>query len=259
MSRASTSQEEMKNSRRKRGRPPKTTRSDGQEAARPLASLQQRVGNRAVQRLLAQRSADGSGELDDETAGRINQKRGGGQPLDSGVQKKMTASTGEDFSQVKVHTDPEADTLNHQLGAKAFTTGQDVFFRDGAYQPQTSGGQELLAHELTHVIQQRQGAVSGGDRMQVNAPGDPFEQQADHVAHDITSGQPPAGVQRAAPEEEEEKEPVQTKPAEEEDQIQMAQRAAAPPEEEEPIQMKEEEEEEPLQRQEDEEDKEMTT
>ncbi len=266
MSKAPTSQEEMKNSRRKRTRAAKTRQGSspagGQEASRPLASLQHQVGNRAVQRLLAQRSSDGSSELDDETAGRINQQRSGGQPLDSGVQKQMAGSTGEDFSEVKVHTDPEADALNHQLGAKAFTTGQDVFFRAGAYQPQTSSGQELLAHELTHVIQQRQGAVSGGTHMKVNAPGDTFEQQAEEVAHSITSGPLPASaqntgtgqVQRAEPAEEEEK--IQKQPADEEDKLQMA-RAEPVTDKEEQIQMKEEDEEDQVQRQEDEEDEAM--
>ena len=61
---------------------------------------------------------------------------------------------GADFSGVKVHTDAQADQLNQSIQAKAFTTGQDIFFRQGAYQPGSRGGQELLAHELTHTIQQ---------------------------------------------------------------------------------------------------------
>ena len=56
---------------------------------------------------------------------------------------------GHDLSGVRVHTSPEADDLSHQLGAKAFTTNQDVFFREGAYEPHSSAGQELIAHELT--------------------------------------------------------------------------------------------------------------
>ena len=60
---------------------------------------------------------------------------------------------------MRVHTGPRADSLNHTLQAKAFTTGQDIFFRQGAYNPASSGGQELLAHELTHVVQQN------GDRV----------------------------------------------------------------------------------------------
>jgi hypothetical protein len=66
---------------------------------------------------------------------------------------------GADFSGVKVHTDSQSDQLNKSIQAKAFTTGQDVFFRQGAYNPSSKSGQELIAHELTHVIQQNGGAV----------------------------------------------------------------------------------------------------
>jgi hypothetical protein len=59
-----------------------------------------------------------------------------------------------DFSGVKVHTDTEADIMNRQLNARAFTTGQDIFFREGEYSPSSGSGQKLIAHELTHVVQQ---------------------------------------------------------------------------------------------------------
>ena len=200
----------------------------GQKSA--LTDLQRQVGNEAVQRLLAQRSGDGAFNLDDETAGRISRERGGGQALDAGLQKSIEASLGADFSGVRVHTSAESDALNRDLGASAFTTGQDLFFRQGAYQPEDSGGQELIAHELTHVVQQSTGAVgSSGGRMQVNAPGDAFEQQANAVARSLTG---PSGIaagvsQQAVPEEE----------------VQMQEL----PEEEEEVQMQEEE---TLQRQE---------
>jgi hypothetical protein len=61
---------------------------------------------------------------------------------------------GADFSQVRVHTDTQANTLNRTLSARAFTTGRDIFFRQGEYRPGSSTGQELIAHELTHVVQQ---------------------------------------------------------------------------------------------------------
>lgn len=170
----------------------------------PLADLQHKIGNRAVQRLLAQRSGDGSFELDDNTASQINGARGGGQALDSSVQAQMGAATGHDFSDVKVHTDAASHDLNEQIGAKAFTTGKDIFFRSGTYDPNSTGGQELLAHELTHVVQQGSGQVGGADRMTVNAPGDAYEQEADSVAKTITGASPQASVQReVSPEEEE--------------------------------------------------------
>jgi hypothetical protein len=235
MSKGPASQEEKKNSRRK----PARKRSTQTEAARaasagPLIDLQHTLGNRAVQRLIAQRSADSPSEVDDETAEQINRQRGSGQPLDSAMQERMSKSTGEDFHQVKVHTGPEADELNQKLGARAFTTGQDIYFRDGAYQPHSAAGQELLAHELTHVVQQRHGAVGSSSHMTVNAPGDAFEQQADAVSHANTSGQAAPGLQREqAPEGEE---TVQAK-AEEEEMVQA--QAEEEEEEEEVVQAQE--------------------
>ena len=72
---------------------------------------------------------------------------------------KMVSAMGADFSGVKVHTDAKSDKLNKSIQAKAFTTGRDVFFRQGEYNPGSQGGQELIAHELTHVVQQSGGAV----------------------------------------------------------------------------------------------------
>ena len=64
---------------------------------------------------------------------------------------------GADFSKVRVHTDVTSNQLNQSIHARAFTTGQDVFFKQGAYNPSSKDGQKLIAHELTHVVQQSQG------------------------------------------------------------------------------------------------------
>lgn len=196
--------------------------AEGGEQSSSLAALQQTVGNRAVQRLLAQRSggADGPFELDDATAERINHERGGGQALDSAAQERMSGATGYSFDGVRVHTNPEADALNREIGAKAFTTGQDIYFRQGAYDPGSTGGQELLAHELTHVAQQGSGGGGGGP-MTVNAPGDAFEQEADGVAKAVssptTAGAENAGVQRQ--EEDEDEEMLQRQEADEDEDL----------------------------------------
>ena len=89
----------------------------------------------------------------------IQQARGSGQPLGDSVREPMEQAFGADFSGVKVHTDAHSDQLNQSIQAKAFTTGQDIFFRQGAYEPGSRGGQELIAHELTHVVQQNGSAV----------------------------------------------------------------------------------------------------
>jgi hypothetical protein len=89
----------------------------------------------------------------------INQARGGGQAMRDNIRKPMEEAFGADFGGVKVHTDSRSDQLNQSIQARAFTTGQDVFFRQGEYNPGSRGGQELLAHELTHVVQQSGGTV----------------------------------------------------------------------------------------------------
>ena len=84
----------------------------------------------------------------------LQSTRGSGQPLADKIRQPMEKSFGTDFSQVKVHTDPKSDRLNQSIQAKAFTTGTDIYFKQGQYNPSTRGGQELIAHELTHVMQQ---------------------------------------------------------------------------------------------------------
>ena len=135
-------------------RPDRRTRGDQTSStAKPtrLASLHQRIGNRALQRLLAQRSGRGPTELDDGTAQRITRERSGGQPLPGSLQSSMGETMGADLSGVRVHTSRESDALSRDLGARAFTTGQDVFFREGAYDPKSSAGQELIAYPIVAV------------------------------------------------------------------------------------------------------------
>ncbi|WP_094674592.1 DUF4157 domain-containing protein [Hydrocoleum sp. CS-953] len=84
----------------------------------------------------------------------LNRAKGGGSPLDRAFRGKVEPEMGADFSGVKVHTDSEADRLSQSIQAKAFTTGEDIFFKKGEYEPGSKEGQELLAHELTHVVQQ---------------------------------------------------------------------------------------------------------
>lgn len=94
------------------------------------------------------------GPVADTTRAGIDQARGGGQPLPDRVRQPMETAFGADFSSVKVHTDSRANALNESLSARAFTTGRDVFFRQGEFSPASRVGQKLLAHELTHVVQQ---------------------------------------------------------------------------------------------------------
>lgn len=85
--------------------------------------------------------------------------RGAGRPLPSSFRGAMERSFGADFGGVRVHTDARAHAVNRSLRARAFTRGQDLFFRQGQYEPGSTAGRELIAHELTHVVQQRAGRV----------------------------------------------------------------------------------------------------
>lgn len=147
-----------------------------------ILQLQRSYGNRYVQRMLAlARKGEGEGEVSPEVEAAIERCRGGGQTLDVGVRRQMEPAFGADFSGVRVHTGAEAHSLNRAVNAIAFTTGQDIFFRDGAYDPASSSGRELLAHELTHVVQQG-GRVAVQSKLVVGEPDDAYEQEADRVA-----------------------------------------------------------------------------
>ena len=96
------------------------------------------------------------GEVGPELEQSIERSRGKGQALPENLRRSMEGPFGEDFSGVRVHTDAQAHDLNDSVSARAFTTGQDIFFRKGEYNPGSDGGKEILAHELTHVVQQVQ-------------------------------------------------------------------------------------------------------
>lgn len=106
-----------------------------------------------------QRVGAEGGAVSADLEGEINAARSGGQNLAPNLQAQMGQVMGADFSGVRVHTDARADQLNRAVNSRAFTTKQDLFFKQGEYQPGSRGGQELIAHELTHVVQQNGGAV----------------------------------------------------------------------------------------------------
>ena len=101
--------------------------------------------------------------------------RGGGSNLPSSVRESLEPRFGADFSGVRVHTDSQADTLNRQVNARAFTHGADIYFSAGEYSPGTTAGDRLLAHELTHVVQQGASGphVQRADDGNPVAPADP--------------------------------------------------------------------------------------
>lgn len=79
------------------------------------------------------------------------------QSLPQSLQHQFETQFGQDFSEVRVHQDSQATVAARAVGARAFTIGNNIFFAHGEYNPHSSSGKELIAHELTHVVQQRQG------------------------------------------------------------------------------------------------------
>lgn len=103
---------------------------------------------------------------------------GAGRPLGTPERLRYGASFGHDFSGVRVHTDAPAAQRATVLGAKAFAAGEDIVFAPGRYRPGSPAGERLLAHELAHVAQQRQGGSASPDQAESRARG-----AADRATH----------------------------------------------------------------------------
>jgi hypothetical protein len=112
-----------------------------------------------------------------------------GQPLDVTTQVRLEPRFNHDFSRVRVHTDRRAAESARQVNALAYTVGQHIVFDSGQYAPGTSRGSRLLAHELSHVVQQsRAGAPHG--QLSMGAPDDTYEQEAHEAADRLLQNQP---------------------------------------------------------------------
>lgn len=130
----------------------------------------------------------GGSAVDAETDKQLRSPSGGSK-LDDSVRRTMEDAFDTDFSDVRVHTDGGAAKLSQNLQATAFTHGSNIFFSQGSFKPDTDSGQHLLAHELTHVVQRKQGrdtgapSPSGGTT--VGMANDPLESEADSVASEV--------------------------------------------------------------------------
>lgn len=167
-----------------------------------ILALQRTAGNAAVSRMLQQaRHAHGpgcghqpseQGQHQDQPVKPVAPVQrstavhqvlsGGGRPMDGPLRQEMEARMGADFSDVRLHTDAAARASAAELGARAYTSGNHVVIGEGGTDRHT------LAHELTHVVQQRQGPVAGtddGSGLQVSDPGDRFERAAEANAHAV--------------------------------------------------------------------------
>ncbi|MFI2508912.1 DUF4157 domain-containing protein [Streptomyces sp. NPDC018972] len=113
-------------------------------------------------------------------------------PLEHGLRLDLEGRFGTELGSVRVHTGPGADADARRLGAAAFTAGQDIFVRSDRFAPFTREGRSLLAHEVTHTVQQRKGHRFGGavGPLTVSDPADPAEREADLVADRLERGVP---------------------------------------------------------------------
>jgi hypothetical protein len=153
-----------------------------------ILGLQRTVGNGAVTSL-----------LEEERSPVHDVINSGGRPLEPDVRADMEARLGHDFSDVRVHDDSAAAGSATEVNAHAYTVGSNVVFQRDKYDPSTPEGKTTLAHELTHVVQQRSGPVDGTSApggIKISDPSDRFEREAAANAERAMSA--PAPVQTAA-------------------------------------------------------------
>jgi hypothetical protein len=124
--------------------------------------------------------------------------RSSGQPLDRATRAFMEPRFGQDFSQVRVHTDARAAQSARAIDALAYTVGQNIVFGGGQYQPAMAAGRRLVAHELAHVVQQRQtrARTDSQSTVEMASPEDAAEREAESLGNRMADG-PPARVDRS--------------------------------------------------------------
>lgn len=154
--------------------------------AQGMLGLQRAVGNAGVAELVEEKPSPVYDVVNS----------GGGSPLPADVRADMEARFGgEDFSDVRVHTDGAAHESAKSVNAQAYTVGSNIVFQRDLYDPSSPSGQHMLAHELTHVVQQRNGPVDGTDAgggVKVSDPSDRFEREAVANADRLMSQPSPA-------------------------------------------------------------------
>jgi hypothetical protein len=153
--------------------------------SRPASEVKRQAAEEEEEEVQMQSDEGQLQAVSEDLETRINNARGGGQPLAGDIRTSMEGAFGTDFGGVKLHTDSEADELNRQLSARAFTTGKDVFFRQGEYSPTSDSGRKLIAHELTHVIQQT-GEVAASEK----AADQSYRGIPSYLREQLTHGQP---------------------------------------------------------------------
>jgi outer membrane protein OmpA-like peptidoglycan-associated protein len=138
--------------------------------------------------LLQRKARDANGVADDAEHAVSSAAASSGNALPETIQRKFEASLGADLSDVRVHTGAESANAASAVGARAYTTGQDIHFGAGQYDPSSAAGEHLLAHEVAHTVQQRGGSPGRQYKLEVSSPGDHLEHEADRAADAMTAG-----------------------------------------------------------------------
>jgi Domain of unknown function (DUF4157) len=155
-------------------------------SAASVLHLQHSVGNAGTAAYL-QRELAPSEEASDHSSPVHETIGSGGSPLDPGTRSTMEQSLGSDFGSVRLHVDAKSA---ESVKAAAYTVGEDIVVHPNHFTPGSPQAQRTLAHELTHVVQQRSGPVAGTPQaggIQVSDPSDRFEQEAERTAEAVTS------------------------------------------------------------------------
>lgn len=126
-----------------------------------------------------------------ELEGKLDSSKGSGTGLDKKTKREMESGFGSDFSNVKIHTDANAVQMSQELGAQAFTNGNDVYFNEGKYNPGSKEGKHLLAHELTHTVQQTGAKQKSGTIQKSSIENHPEDLQAERPENPQFKGNPP--------------------------------------------------------------------
>jgi len=137
--------------------------------------------------LIQSSSPEGGGQASSHVERQINNSRGGGSSLDNPTKNFMETRFGTDFSDVKIHTGSQAVQMSRELNAQAFTVGNDIYFNEGKYSPNSDSGKHLLAHELTHTVQQEKSNIR---RQLMGEPEPDFVDMRDGAPNAATCGGP---------------------------------------------------------------------
>ena len=162
-----------------------------------LAHLQRAASNSAVSAALSRDPQD-----DERSPVHDVVSSGAGRPLEPEVRSDMETRLGSDFGDVRVHDDGRAHDSAVAVNAHAYTVGSNIVFQRDRYDPSSPAGQETIAHELTHVVQQRNGPVDGSPAaggIKVSDPGDRFEREASANAARVMSSPAPVAAVPAGP------------------------------------------------------------